>query len=108
MIYMQNDMKQQKMIVEVDGLEYVYWISRDPQWCHEDGWQGVQVTVELAKRPNKQLLIQLPFSIESRASTPHMQRPKIADNDVEGYIKAAIESGWAPESKGKPYRYLVE
>ncbi len=101
-------MKQQKNTVEVEGEKYDWWVSRNPQWCHEDGWQGVQLTVELANRSRKQLLIQLPFVVESRSSTPHKQRPKILPIAVVNDIKAAIELGWKPDSKGKPYRYEVE
>ena len=98
-------MRVNRTTVEVDDVKYDWWISREPQWCHEDGWQGVQITVELTKKPKKQLLIQLLFSIESRRSTPHRQRPKVPNKNIILHIKDAINLGWQPESKGKPFRY---
>ncbi len=101
-------MNQQRNSIEVEGTKYDWWVSRNPQWCHEDGWQGGQLTVELADSPRKQLLIQFPFVVESRSSTPHKQRPKIPVNVVVEHIKKAIGAGWEPDSKGKPFRYEVE
>ncbi len=101
-------MRTEETTIELNNTIYKWWVSRQPQWCHEDGWQGVQISVELAKEPKKILLLQLPFEISSRRSTPQKQRPKIQPKQVVNYITQAIEDGWQPNSRGKPFRYEVQ
>ena len=96
-----------KFLIIVNNEEFKWWVSRQPQWCHEDGWQGVQISVELSKNPRKLPLIQLPFKAVARRSTPHKQRPKIQPAQVIEYITSAIETGWQPNSFGKPFHYYV-
>ena len=100
-------MKSIESILEVNGDNYIWHVSRQPQWCHEDGWQGVQITVEPQTNPKRLLLVQLPFEVSSRRSTPHKQRPKINKIELSNHIVAAIKTGWEPVSKGKPYKYVA-
>ena len=37
----------------------------------------------------------------------HQQRPKVSKSDVAVRIKEAIEAGWDPESRGKPFSYII-
>ncbi len=61
-------MKDDRVVVEINNLNYKWRVSRQPQWCHEDRWQGVQLSVESIKEHQKILLIQLPFEISSKIS----------------------------------------
>ncbi len=78
-------MKDNWVVVEINNLNYKWRVSRQPQWCHEDRWQGVQLSVESIKEHQKVLLIQLSFEILSRRSTPQKQRPKIQSKEVVEY-----------------------
>lgn len=92
----------------MDGKLFEWWLERQPQWCHEDGWKGLLIGIKLQNKDSKVAFIQLPFKVESRRSTPQKQRPKIHISDLEKHIKQAIEAGWEPESRGKPFAYEVK
>jgi hypothetical protein len=93
--------------ITVDGKNYEWWVERQPQWCHEDSWKGVLLGVQITKQKSRSCLIQLPFEVKSSRSVPGRQRPKISQKQIESYIREALEAGWEPESKGKPFQYEV-
>nr|WP_315491638.1 hypothetical protein [uncultured Rhodoferax sp.] len=89
--------------VAVNGSVFLWKIHREPQWCTADGWKGLAISVEQADIGGRQLLIELPFSAKERRSTPHRQRPKVNQAELQAHIEKALEVGWAPDSRGKPF-----
>jgi hypothetical protein len=61
----------------------------------------------IADTPGRQLLLQLPFSVKERRSTPYRQRPNVAEAELETYIKQGLAAGCLPESRGKPFRLEI-
>jgi hypothetical protein len=93
--------------IVIDGIEYKWRIHRQPQWCGSDGWKGQAIEVELANEPSRSLIIEFPFVVEHRRSTPYKQRPTPNTNVIATQVHAALNSGWEPSSRGKPFIYAV-
>jgi hypothetical protein len=96
-------MRTEASLISVGEESYRCGIHREPQWCTTDGWKGLALLIEAVGKPGRQLIVQLPFEQESHRSTPHRQRPNAPQADLERYISGAIEAGWDPESRGKPF-----
>lgn len=90
--------------VKVDGADYAWRVHREPLWATVDGAKGVCIAVEPREDPQKILLLEYPFPPPSR----HMQRPKVSPQDIAVQVARAIAAGWNPESRGKPFTYMVE
>lgn len=88
----------------IDGVKYRWHIHREPQWASVDGAKGLCISVQHEENPQKVLLLEYPFPKPSR----HAQRPKVSKHDVAIQIGKAIEAGWEPESRGKPFTYMIE
>jgi hypothetical protein len=99
--------KQPPNRVRVNGQDYSWTIYRQPQWCTADGWRGLAILVELAAEPQRQLIVQFPFVVEGKRSTPHLQRPAVSLSALSANVAAAIDAGWEPESRGKPFVFEV-
>jgi hypothetical protein len=91
-------------VATVDGVKYRWQIHREPQWATVDGGKGLCISVQHEENPQKVLLLEYPFPKPSR----HAQRPKVSKHDVAVQIGKAIEAGWEPESRGKPFTYMIE
>ena len=91
-------------IATVDGQKFIWRVHREPQWSSVDGAKGLCLAIEPEENPQKILLLEYPFPPPSR----HAQRPKISKSDVALRIAQAIEAGWNPESRGKPFTYIIE
>jgi len=98
-------MRTDSAIAKVGGASFRFKVHREPQWCGSDGWKGLALAVEAVDKAGRNLIVELPFEHSSHRSTPHRQRPSISVAKVEGYIREALEAGWDPESRGKPFVY---
>ncbi len=94
--------------VQVGGQDFNWRVHRQPQWCTADGWKGLAIHVELARNSQRDLILEFPFKITNRRSTPHRQRPSVSDKQIANAISAAIASGWEPESRGKTFMFEVD
>jgi hypothetical protein len=90
-------------LVEVEGDEFRWHVHRQPQWCTADGWKGLALHVEHARDPQRALIIEFPFSVANRRSTPQRQRPSVSAKQIAAGISAALAAGWEPSSRGKPF-----
>ncbi|MBW3635941.1 MAG: hypothetical protein KY445_05665 [Armatimonadetes bacterium] len=89
--------------VRVANQEFRWRVHRQPQWCTADGWKGLALHVELAREPQRTLIIEFPFKVINHRNEPGKQRPKVTRKDVIVAISAALEAGWNPESRGKKF-----
>jgi hypothetical protein len=91
-------------IAIIGGVPYCWRVHREPQWSSVDGPKGLCIAVEPQDNPQKILLLEYPFPPPNR----HQQRPKISKSDVALRIKQAMDAGWNPESRGKPFTYIID
>jgi hypothetical protein len=96
-----------KAIMNVGGCDYRWVVHRWPKWT-SDRWSGLAVLVEPAKSPLRQLIIEFPFIIASRRSTPQRQRPSVSPKRIANYVQQAIAAGWDSKSRGKPFIFSVD
>ena len=96
--------------VAVDGVSYGWILRREPQWSPVHGWVGVVITVEPEEEPRKQLVIEYPIPDDWKPAGPmghRLQRPAIDSADFPEQIAQALDAGWDPTSRGKPFVFVV-
>lgn len=96
--------RQMEDVAIVEGVKFRWHIHREPQWATVDGAKGLCISVQHEENPQKVLLLEYPFPPPNR----HQQRPKVNKQDVAKRIGQAIEAGWEPESRGKPFTYMIQ
>ena len=98
-----------KSPITVGGLE-LYWTVRHwPGWCWDsNAYLGLSLLIETADKNTRDLVIEYPFREEGSASKPHRQRPKVSKSELAKYIEQAIQLGWDPNSRGKPFVLHLE
>ena len=93
-------------IVEVEGLPYEWELRREPQWTETEGWKGMTVAL-LRKGTQRGAMLEFP---PPKRLLKGMQRGRlqISDAILARGIRAALEAGWEPESRGKPMVFMVD
>jgi hypothetical protein len=99
-------------IVEVDGLPYEWELRSEPQWSESqsrngsEGWKGMTVALQ-RKHTQREALLEFP---PPKRLLKGMQRGRlqISDAVVMRGIRAALDAGWDPESRGKPVVFMVD
>jgi len=94
----------------IDGVALIWRLHREQQESAEDGWKGLAIHVTVAEGVRRELHLEYPVWISQRAGFTRIDppRPTILAAKVEAHIRAAMEAGWDPESRGKPFVYEVE
>ncbi|MBX9884311.1 MAG: hypothetical protein K2X68_04990 [Novosphingobium sp.] len=98
-------------IVEVDGLSYEWELRSEPQWSESQrsesgGWKGMTVAL-LRQHSQREAQLEFPPPKRLLKGMPR-GRLQISDAIVARGIRAALEAGWEPESRGKPMVFMVD
>lgn len=93
-------------IVDVDGAQYEWEVRREPQWSESEGWQGLTVALR-QKDTQRGALLEFP---PPKRLLKGLQRGRLQINDaiVSRGIRAALQAGWDPASRGKPLWFMVD
>ena len=89
--------------VSVDGTEYA--------WSHRHGWlirgkgiRAISLSVSLKPERTRELILDLTATVGPEEPVPPEARVLNALADA---IRAALEAGWDPESRGRAFRFEV-
>ena len=92
-------------VIEIAGIEYSWYIRH---WSGAssmyENFRGPSVSVCLVPEKSRELIVDFCFS-DYPFTKPKSQPEFVAR--LRSSIQAAIEAGWDPESRGKPWVYSV-
>lgn len=93
-------------IIDVDGLPYEWELRSEPQWSESEGWKGMTVSL-LRKHTQRGAMLEFP---PPKRLLKGMQRGRlqISDAVLARGIRAALQAGWEPASRGKPMVFMVD
>lgn len=94
--------------LEVDGIPLRWTIKREPQYPRDDGYGGLTLSVQTTGKARRELVLEYPFP-KVPAGKAHFipQRPDIVPEKIEADIRLAMEAGWDPWSRGRPFNFQV-
>jgi hypothetical protein len=93
-------------IVEVDALHYGWELRNEPQWSESEGWKGMTIALQ-RKDTQRGALLEFPPPKRLLKGMPR-GRLQISDPILIRAIRAALEAGWEPASRGKPMVFMVD
>ena len=95
--------------IDIDGLRLTWSLQREQGWCGEDKWRGIAIRVQVAGVARRELLLEYPVVRTEKDGWTRVdpQRPAIHAKRVATHIRAALEAGWDPNSRGKAFVYQV-
>ena len=94
----------------VDGLSLVWELLSEPQYSNSgDGRIGLRIGVRVADAVQRELIIEYPYPTDRRGFPKFLpQRPQVSQPMVEKSVRQALEGGWDPHSRGKPFIFQPE
>jgi hypothetical protein len=96
--------------VTIDGVQLIWKLHREQQFTTDDGWKGVAIHVRIAEGTRRELHLEYPAVKTQKLDYTRADRVvvNIRAAKVEAHIRQAMEEGWDPASRGKPYCFEVE
>ena len=92
--------------IDVDGHQYEWELRSEPQWGESDGWKGMTIAL-LQKHTKRGALLEFPPP-KRLLKGMRPARLQVSDAVVSRGIRAALQAGWEPESRGKPMVFMVD
>jgi hypothetical protein len=94
--------------IQIGAHELRWTLIRDAQWHSKDDYQGIAISVSKAGATRRELILKYPYLGAKRSGAWHLpDKPKVTPEIVAGGIRAAIEAGWDPDSRGKSFTFQV-
>jgi hypothetical protein len=94
--------------VTIDGRELRWVLRSEPQVTTEFGHKGMSFSVHLAEGVRRELILEFPFPRNgAKEFVRYPEPPKIVPAAIEAAIRQAIEAGWRPSSRGRPFIFRV-
>jgi len=94
-------------IIKVQGTDYRWSVHRQPTWAtgqHEQyKLRGLAILVEPLQVSRRQLILEFSIDASRHGDLPQHQRFRIHPGRLAQGIEDALNAGWDPESRGKPF-----
>ena len=92
--------------LDVDGQRYEWELRSEPQWIEPEGWKGTTISLN-QKNTQRGALLEFPPPKRLMRGLPP-GRLQVSDAILARGIRAALEAGWEPSSRGKPMVFMVD
>jgi hypothetical protein len=86
----------------VDGYPLRWCLKSEQIWDPGGDHLGLCLSVERSDETRRELVLQYPFREGGR-----LARPDIDPHRLESDIRRAMEAGWKPKSRGRPFFFPV-
>jgi hypothetical protein len=95
--------------VVVDGFSLQWCLHREQEWSSSDRSKGVSIHVKATEGTFRELFLEYPAAKSRKTGWIRAEpvQQHIQPKRVEEHIRLAIEAGWNPASRGKPFVYQV-
>ena len=86
----------------VDGYPLRWSLKSEQIWSPAGDHAGLRLSVEREDEAHRELVLEYPFREGSRIARPEIDRDRL-----EADIRRAMEAGWNPKSRGRPFHFQV-
>ena len=84
-------------------VEYEWSVHRTARWTGDGMLLGPALMVKPVKDAGRELVLEFSLDPTRRGDMPEVQRFRMANRRLSECIQRAIDAGWDPESRGKPF-----
>jgi hypothetical protein len=88
--------------LEVDGYPLRWWLKSEQIWSPGGDHVGLRLSVEREDEAHRELVLEYPFREGSRVARPDIDRDRLGAD-----IRRAMDAGWNPRSRGRPFHFVL-
>ena len=104
-------------IIAVDGVVLRWSVKSEPIRRTTDGDVGLRLSIvkhdETLTRHGtlkawRELILQYPFDKKQHHASRFPDKPRVDPQALAPAIRLAMEAGWSPDSRGRPFELILE
>ena len=88
----------------VDDFPLRWTLKSEQIWDPSGDHVGLRISVERSDEAHRELILEYPFREMPGGKT---ERPDVKVEALEGDIRRAMDAGWKPKSRGRPFFFSV-
>ena len=86
----------------VEGYPLRWSLKSEQIWSPTGDHSGLRLSVEREDEAHRELVLEYPFQEGSRIARPDVDRDRLGRD-----IRRAMEAGWNPKSRGRPFHFMI-
>jgi hypothetical protein len=91
-------------VLTVDDYPLRWTLRSEQIWDPHGEHLGLRLSVERTDEAHRELILEFPFREMPGGKT---ERPDIDQEALPQIVRRAIDAGWKPKSRGRPFTFLV-
>jgi len=88
--------------LEVEGYPLRWVLKSEQIWSPTGDHIGLRLSVEREDEAHRELVLEYLFQEGSRIARPEIDRDRLGQD-----IRRAMEAGWNPKSRGRPFHFMI-
>jgi hypothetical protein len=88
----------------VDGYPLRWSLKSEQIWSPDGAHVGLRLSVERQDEAHRELILEYPFRDMPGGK---IERPDVDRDGLARDIRRAMEAGWNPKSRGRPFNFQV-
>ena len=89
--------------LEIDGFPLRWRLRSEQVWKPDGNHVGLCLSVEREDENHRELILEYPFQDMGKTG-----RPDVIVERIEADIRQAMEAGWKPKSRGRPFIWVLD
>ena len=91
--------------LEVEGLPLRWTLKSEQIWDSDGNHVGLRLSLERTDQTRRELILEYPFQElpGGRTARPDINVHRLADD-----VRAAMDAGWKPKSRGRPFTLMCD
>jgi hypothetical protein len=103
--------KQRKRVsggrIVIDDIALLWTVRSEPQKGTADGDIGLRLQVETEGKAHRLLILEYPFEKRQKIQGRILERTRVDPQSLVADIRLAMEAGWDPHSRGRPFIFQL-
>ena len=91
--------------LEVEGWPLRWTLKSEQIWQPDGNHVGLRLSVERSDAAHRELILEYPFREMPGGKT---ERPDPDPHRIADDVRLAIEAGWKPKSRGRPFTLVCD
>jgi hypothetical protein len=88
----------------IDGFPMRWSLKSEQIWSPDGAHTGLRLSIERSDEAHRELVLEYPFR---EMPGGKIERPDIKADALESDIRRAMDAGWKPKSRGRPFFFAV-
>jgi hypothetical protein len=93
--------------VVVEDVEYRWSVYRQPRWTGSGVLLGLAILVNAVQSGGRELVLQFSIDPTRHGEMPQPRRLRVSNRRLMECIQIARDSGWDPNTRGKPFFFAA-